>query len=98
MLSSLPDIAYVNLNPGYFADNYLRLIDFASLLRVFPILTGESRNAPPSNEDIARVAVALLMAPDRYDGKSYRPTGPKLMSAYDMTKVVRKVLGILSSL
>ncbi len=93
MLSTIPGIAYVNLNPGYFADNYLRLIDFATLLGIFPILTGDSRNAPPSNEDIARVAVALLMDPDRYAGKSYRPTGPELLSAYDMAKVIRKVLG-----
>jgi NAD(P)H dehydrogenase (quinone) len=93
MLSAIPGVAHVNLNPGYFADNYLRLIDFASLLGIFPILTGNSRNAPPSNEDIARVAVALLMDPERHAGKSYRPTGPKLISAYDMAGVVRKVLG-----
>lgn len=92
MLASVPGIAHVNLNPGYFADNYLRLIDFASLLGIFPILTGESRNAPPSNEDIARVAAALLENPDRYAGKSYRPTGPKLLSAYDMVGILRKVL------
>ena len=93
MLSSIPGVVHVNLNPGYFADNYLRLIDFASLLAIFPVFTGNSRNAPPSNEDIARVAVALLMDPDRHACKSYRPTGPKLMSAYDMADVVRKVLG-----
>jgi len=93
MLSTIPDIAYIKLNPGYFADNYLRLLDFAALLGIFPILTGNSRNAPPSNEDIARVAVALLLDPERYVGKSYRPTGPKLMSGYDMTEVIRKVLG-----
>ncbi|MBW4555180.1 MAG: NmrA family NAD(P)-binding protein [Trichormus sp. ATA11-4-KO1] len=92
MLSTIPGVAYVNLNPGYFADNYLRLIDFASLLGIFPVLTGDSRNAPPSNEDIARVVVALLMNPDRYAGKIYRPTGPKLVSAYDIAKTVRKVL------
>jgi NAD(P)H dehydrogenase (quinone) len=93
MLAAIPGIAYVNLNPGYFVDNYLRLIDFATLLGIFPILTGDSRNAPPSNEDIARVAVALLMDPDRYAGKRFRPTGSKLMSAYDMAVVIRKVLG-----
>ncbi len=93
IFSMLPDIAYVNLNPGYFADNYLRLIDFATLLGIFPVLTGNSRNAPPSNEDIARVAVALLVDPERHAGKHYRPTGPKLMSAYDMAKVVRQVIG-----
>ena len=93
MLANVSGIAYVNLNPGYFADNYLRLIDFASLLGIFPILTGESRNAPPANEDIARVAAALLENPERYAGKSYRPTGPKLLSAYDMVGILRKVLG-----
>ena len=93
MLSAIPGIAYVKLNPGYFVDNYLRLIDFASLLGIFPVLTGDGRDAPPSNEDIARVAVALLQDPDRYAGKSYRPTGLKLMSAHDMAGVIRKVLG-----
>jgi NAD(P)H dehydrogenase (quinone) len=93
MLSAIPGIAHINLNPGYFADNYLRLIDFAALLGIFPILTGHSRNAPPSNEDIARVAVALLIDPDRHAGKSYRPTGSALMSAYDMVSVIRKVIG-----
>lgn len=92
MLSTIPGIAYVTLNPGYFADNYLRLIDFAALLGIFPVLTGSSRNAPPANEDIARVAVALLMDPDRHAGQRYRPTGPALLSAYDMARVVRKVL------
>lgn len=93
MLSALPNIAYVNLNPGFFADNYLRLIDFAALLGIFPVLTGGSRNAPPSNQDIARVAVALLLNPDRYAGKRFRPTGPELMSAYDMANVIQQVLG-----
>ncbi|WP_017297733.1 NmrA family NAD(P)-binding protein [Nodosilinea nodulosa] len=93
MLAAIPGVAYVTLNPGYFADNYLRLIDFAALLGIFPVLTGHSRNAPPSNEDIARAAVALLMDPDRHAGKRYRPTGPALLSAYDMVKVLRRVLG-----
>lgn len=93
MLSTVPGVAYVNLNPGYFADNYLRLIDFASLLGIFPVLTGNSCNAPPSNEDIARVAVALLMNPEPHAGKSYRPTGPALLSAHDMARVIRRVLG-----
>jgi uncharacterized protein YbjT (DUF2867 family) len=92
MLSTIPGITYVNVNPGYFADNYLRLIDFASLLGIYPVLTGESRNAPPSNEDIARVAAVLLSDPDRYAGKSYRPTGPKLLSAYEMAGTIHKEL------
>ena len=89
----LPDTAHVIVNPGYFADNYLRLIDFAALLGIFPILTGHSRNAPPSNEDIARVAVAALMSPERHAGQSYRPTGPQLLSAHEMAAILQNVLG-----
>lgn len=92
MLSTIPGITYVNLNPGYFADNYLRLVDFAALLGVFPLLTGSSRNAPPSNEDIARVAVALLIDPERFPGRSWRPTGPALLSGPDMAGIIRTVL------
>ncbi len=95
MFSMLPNIAYVNVNPGYFADNYnyLRLIDFATLLGIWPVLTGHSRNAPPSNEDIARIVVVALTDPDRHAGKRYRPTGPALLSAYDMAATIQKVLG-----
>lgn len=92
IFARLPNIVYVNVNPGYFADNYLRLIDFATLLGIWPVLTGHSRNAPPSNEDIARVVVAVLTDPDRHAGKRYRPTGPVLLSAYDMAATIQKVL------
>ena len=57
------------------------LISFAAQLGLFPWPTGESRNAPPSNEDIGRVAVAALMrrpsgTPDVYivpQGRSFCP-------------------------
>src|SRR6201987_4848089 len=54
---------------------------------------GNSRNAPASNEDIARVAVAALMDPARHGGKSYRPTGPELLSAEDMAKAIGRAVG-----
>src|SRR5215471_15967187 len=56
-------------------------------------MSGNSRNAPPSNEDIARVAVAALMDPARHAGKSYRPTGPELLGAEDMAKAIGRVVG-----
>lgn len=92
LFSMLPDAAQVTINPGFFADNYLRLIGFAAQLGVFPMPTGASRNAPPSNEDIARVAVAALIDPERHDGKRYRPTGPELLSARDMAAILERVL------
>jgi len=83
------------LNPGYFADNYLRVIPTAVHLGILPILQGQldSWDAPPSNEDIARVAVAVLLDPSKHAGKSYRPTGPKLLSGREMVSVITKVLG-----
>ncbi len=93
VFSMIPGVAHTIINPGFFADNFLRVIDFAALLGVYPVLTGASRSAPVSNEDIARVVVAALIDPDRHAGKSYRPTGPALLSAVDMVAIIRKVLG-----
>jgi NAD(P)H dehydrogenase (quinone) len=92
VLSMVPGVAHVRVNPGYFADNYLQLIDYAAHLGVFPTITGDGKDAPPSNEDIARVVVAVLMDPDKHAGKVYRPTGPALLSGNDMAAILSRVL------
>jgi NAD(P)H dehydrogenase (quinone) len=76
LFSMTPSIAHTIVNPGFFADDYLVPIALAANLGMFPWIYGDGRNAPPSNEDIARVAAAALMDPARHAGKSYRPTGP----------------------
>jgi uncharacterized protein YbjT (DUF2867 family) len=93
MFAALPGIATTIVAPGFFADNYLRLIGFASQLGLLPSLTGQSRNAPPSNEDIARVAVAALLDPAEHEGRFHRPTGPELLSTADMAAILSRVLG-----
>ncbi len=93
LFSALPGVAHTLVNPGFFADAYLATIGFAVHFGVFPWIYGNSRNAPPSNEDIARVAVAALMNPPRHDGKSYRPTGPKLLGAEDMARAIAQAVG-----
>ena len=93
VFARLPGITHTIINPGMFADNFLRVIDFASLLGLFPILMGDSRCAPVSNEDIARAAVAVLEAPDRYAGMTIRPTGPELLDGKDMARIAAKVVG-----
>jgi uncharacterized protein YbjT (DUF2867 family) len=93
VFSMMAGVAHVRVNPGYFADNYLRVIELAAHLGVFPTITGDSKDAPPSNEDIARVVVAVLMDPDKHAGKQYRPTGPALLSASDMAEILSRVLG-----
>jgi uncharacterized protein YbjT (DUF2867 family) len=92
LFAALPGIGHTVVNPGFFADNYLRLIGFAAHLGTLPSLTGDSRNAPPSTEDIARVAVAALIDPDRHAGRHYRPTGPTLLSTADMAVILARVL------
>ena len=89
----LPDTAHVAVDPGFFADNYLKLVPTAALLGVFPMPAGAGRNAPPSNEDIARVAVGALLEPHAHDGKAYRPTGPALLSAVEMADVIGEAVG-----
>jgi NAD(P)H dehydrogenase (quinone) len=93
LFSTTPGVAHTIVNPGFFADAYLVTIGLAAHLGMFPWMYGKSRNAPPSNEDIARVAVAALMNPARHAGKSYRPTGPKLLGAEDMAKAIGGVVG-----
>jgi len=93
LFSMIPGVAHTIVNPGFFADAYLATIGLAVHLGIFPWMYGNSRNAPPSNEDIARVAVAALMDPARHAGKSYRPTGPELLGAVDMAKAIGRAVG-----
>lgn len=92
LFAMVPDVALTIVNAGFFADNYLRMTPYAAHLGIFPSLYGESRDAPPSNEDIARVAAAALMDPARHAGRRYRPTGPALLSTSDMVEILGRVL------
>jgi uncharacterized protein YbjT (DUF2867 family) len=95
MYAALPNVAHTVVNPGFFAESpYLEMMPFAAHLGVFPLpVAGESRDAPPSVADIARVAVAALLDPARHAGKSYRLTGSKLLSVLEMTAVIGQVIG-----
>jgi uncharacterized protein YbjT (DUF2867 family) len=93
LFSMTPGVAHTMVNPGFFADDYLLPIGLAAHLGMFPWMYGDSRNAPPSNEDIARVATAILMDPARHAGKSYRPTGPALLGAKEMAQAIRRAVG-----
>ena len=93
LFSMTPGIAHTMVNPGFFADDYLLPIGLAAHLGMFPWMYGDSRNAPPSNEDIARVAAAVLMDPARHAGKSYRPTGPELLGAKEMAQAIGRAVG-----
>jgi NAD(P)H dehydrogenase (quinone) len=88
----MPSVDVVHINPGLFAFVYLlglpAIVHMGMLMAPF----GDGRNAPPSNEDIARVAVGVLDDPTPHVGKSYRPTGPELLSPNDIAGILGDVL------
>jgi len=93
LFSMTPGVAHTIVAPGFFADAYLLPIGMAVHLGIFPWLFGNSRNAPPSNEDIARVSVGALTDPSRHANKRYRPTGPELLGAQDMANAIGRAVG-----
>lgn len=92
VMSWMPNVDVITVNPALFADNYFQVLEMIAQLGMMPFPIGDSLNAPPSNEDIARVAVGTLINPKPHVGKSYRPTGPALLSPQDMVEVFSKVL------
>jgi len=92
LFAMLPGVALTIVNPGFFADSpYLATIGMAAHLGVMPWMFGDSLTAPPSVDDIGRVAAAALMNPERHAGRTYRPTGPALLSGEDMAGVLSRV-------
>jgi uncharacterized protein YbjT (DUF2867 family) len=88
----MPSVDVIHINPGLFAFVYMlglpAIVNMGMLMAPF----GEGRNAPPSNEDIARVAAGVLSNPEPHISKSYRPTGPELLSPDDIAGILGKVL------
>ncbi|MEW6037736.1 MAG: NmrA family NAD(P)-binding protein [Pseudomonadota bacterium] len=93
VFSQLSGIDTVIVNPGWFADNYMAAMEPIAQLGMMPMPLGEGLNAPPSNEDIARVVVGALTNPAPHVGKTYRPTGPELLSPEDIAATFAKVFG-----
>ena len=89
----MPTVPVVHINPGLFAFPYffglIPAAHFGQLMLPF----GEGLNAPPSSEDIAAVVAAVLADPAPHLGRSYRPTGPGLVSGADVAAILGRVLG-----
>lgn len=96
LIKMRPEMTVTTINVGWFADNYLMVLDMAAHLGLFTMPLGHGsikKNAPPSNEDIASVAVAALIDPDTHAGKTYRPTGPDLLSPDEIAAAMGRALG-----
>jgi NAD(P)H dehydrogenase (quinone) len=89
----MPSVDVIHVNPGLFAFTYFlglpAIVHFGMLTAPF----GDGKNAPPSNEDIGRVAAALLARPEGRAGKCYRPTGPRLITPGEAAAAMSRALG-----
>jgi uncharacterized protein YbjT (DUF2867 family) len=88
-----PTLDVVTVNPGFFADNYMAALEPIAHFGLMAMPLGKGLNAPPCNEDVARVVVGALVDPAPHVGKSYRPTGPKLLTPEDIAAAIGKALG-----
>ena len=93
ILRGMSNVDVVTITPGFFADNYMLLLEPIAQLGILPLPLGNGLNAPPSNEDVARVVVGALTDPAQHIGMTYRPTGPRLLSPDDIVGIFAKVLG-----
>lgn len=95
-INMLSGISHTVNNVGWFGENYVMGVLPLVQLGMMAMPLGEGDflgNAPPSNEDIAAVNVAALTQPDLHSGKTYRPTGSKLLSANQMATIAGTVIG-----
>ena len=93
ILGLLPNLPTTVVNPGWFADNHFLVLEPIAQLGLLPMPLGDGRNAPPSNEDIGRVVAAILADPSGHAGRTYRPTGPTLMSPQVIATALGDALG-----
>lgn len=96
LIGMRPEMSVTTVNVGWFAENYLMVLGMAAHLGQFTMPLGDGgvkKNAAPSNEDIARVAVGALTDPAHHAGKTYRPTGPMLLSPIEIADAMGRALG-----
>jgi NAD(P)H dehydrogenase (quinone) len=82
----------IKIEPGWFADNYFAALGPIAQLGVMGLPLGQGLNAPPSNEDIARVITACIVDPRPHVGKAYRPTGPRLLEPGEIASALGQAL------
>jgi len=88
----MPTVDVIHINPGLFAFTYFLGLPAIVNMGMFMAPLGNGYNAPPSNEDIGRVAAHAIAKPKDHIGKSYRPTGPKLLGPTDIAAIFSGIL------
>jgi len=92
-------VKYTFINTGIFGFMYFFTNEMVAQFGMLPVpIKGAATsqvglNAPPSEEDQGRVVANILKNPSKHIGRTYRITGPKLISFRDIAKIFAKVLG-----
>lgn len=82
------------VRPGMFMTNARQ---WAPLIRTEGVVRQpypDSTTAPIHEADIAGVAVAALLEPDRHAGRAYELSGPEALSQLDRMEVISRVVGV----
>jgi len=91
-------VKYTFINTGVFGFMYFFTNEMVAQLGMLPTtIKGAANsnvglNAPPSEEDQGRVVANILKNPSKHVGRTYRITGPKLISIRDVAEIFGKVL------
>ncbi|MCP4319718.1 MAG: NmrA family NAD(P)-binding protein [Hyphomicrobiales bacterium] len=96
ILAMMPHATLTTVNVGWFADNYFMVLEPAAQLGLWTMPLGNGntpKNAPPSNEDIAAVVAGAITDPAEHAGRTYRQTGPKLVSPNEIASAMGRALG-----
>jgi len=86
-------IGVTHLRPPFFLENSLTLAAKTICVEskiFFPY--GQGKHAPVCGEDLARVIVGVLVAPQAHRGKTYIPTGPRSLSMNQMSAIFGRAL------
>lgn len=87
-------IGVTHIRPPYFLENLLTIANPAAIRtegRIY-LPYGQGRHAPVAGEDLARVAVGVLINPGLHHGKTYAATGPVSLSMAEQADTFSRVL------
>jgi len=93
------NVKYTLVNPGLFEFMNYFTVETIAQLGLMPTIVKNAANsinvglnASPSENDQGRVIAHILKDPVKHTGKTYRITGPKLLSPKEMADIFGKIL------
>lgn len=87
-------IGVTHIRPPYFLENLLTIANPAAIRDegMIKLPYGQGKHAPIAGEDLARVAVGVLLNPSPHHGKTYVATGPESLSMAEQADTFSRVL------